>query len=126
LTRLVIVDDHALFREGLATILSAEDDLEVVGQGGSADEAIQLANDTEYGLSSAIFTQDIEKGREYALRIDSGMTHIYDQTINDSPNVAFGGNKASGIGRFGNPWIVDELTVPKWVSAQQTYRKFPF
>lgn len=41
-SRIVIVDDHALFRDGLATILDAEDDLEVIGQGGSADEAIQL------------------------------------------------------------------------------------
>ena len=84
----------------IATIIKADSD----------EEAIQIADDTEYGLSSAIFTQDLEKGREYALRINSGMTHINDQTINDSPNVAFGGNKASGIGRFGNPWIVDELT----------------
>lgn len=45
ITRIVIVDDHALFREGLATILDAEDDLEVVGQGGSAEEAIQLTKD---------------------------------------------------------------------------------
>ena len=42
ITRIVIVDDHALFRDGLATILDAEDDLEVVGQGGSAEDAIQL------------------------------------------------------------------------------------
>lgn len=56
LTRLVIVDDHALFREGLATILSAEDDLEVVGQGGSADEAIQLAKD----LSPDIILLDLD------------------------------------------------------------------
>lgn len=45
ITRIVIVDDHALFRDGLATILDAEDDLEVVGQGGSAEEAIQLTKD---------------------------------------------------------------------------------
>jgi len=92
----------------------------------SDEEAIQLANDTEYGLSSALFTQDLEKDKKYALEIDSGMTHINDQTINDSPIVPFRGNKASGLGRFGNPWIIEEFTVPKWVSAQQTYRKFPF
>ena len=43
--RMVIVDDHALFRDGLATILAAEADFEVVGQGGSADDAIRLARD---------------------------------------------------------------------------------
>lgn len=41
----VIVDDHTLFREGLKTILDAEPDIEVVGMGGSADEAVQLARD---------------------------------------------------------------------------------
>lgn len=56
LTRIVIVDDHALFREGLATILSAEDDLEVVGQGGSADEVIHLAKD----LSPDIILLDLD------------------------------------------------------------------
>lgn len=45
ITRVVIVDDHALFREGLATILDAEEDVEVIGQGGSAEEAIQLTKD---------------------------------------------------------------------------------
>jgi two-component system, NarL family, nitrate/nitrite response regulator NarL len=43
--RVAIIDDHALFREGLATILAAEADFEVVGLGGSADEAIHLAHD---------------------------------------------------------------------------------
>jgi aldehyde dehydrogenase (NAD+) len=49
-----------------------------------------------------------------------------DQTVNDSPIIPFGGNKASGIGRFGNPWIVEEFTITKWVSLQTEYRQFPF
>lgn len=100
----------------VATIIKAQTD----------QEAIDLANDTEYGLSSAIFTSDLARGEEFALQIDSGMTHLNDQTVNDSPNIPFGGNKASGLGRFGNPWIVDEFTVTKWVSIQQDDRKFPF
>ncbi len=68
-----------------------------------------MANDTEYGLSSAVFTSDLEKGEKFALQIDSGMTHVNDQSVNDSPNIAFGGNKASGVGRFGNPWVVENL-----------------
>lgn len=92
----------------------------------SDEEAIELANDTEYGLSSAIFTRDLEKGEQCALMVDSGMTHINDQTVNDSPIIPFGGNKASGLGRFGNPWVVDEFTIPKWVSVQREYRQFPF
>lgn len=100
----------------IALIIKAETD----------EEAIELANDTEHGLSSAIFTSDLERGEELALQIDAGMTHINDQTVNDAPNIPFGGNKASGLGRFGNPWIVDEFTVTKWVSVQTIYRKFPF
>ncbi len=90
------------------------------------EEAIRVASETEYGLSSAIFTSDLAKGEKYALQIESGMTHINDQTINDSPNIPFGGNKASGLGRFGNPWIVEEFTATKWVSIQKENRKYPF
>lgn len=90
------------------------------------EDAIRFASETEYGLSSAIFTKDLEKGHKLALQIDAGMTHVNDQTVNAQANVAFGGNKASGLGRFSNPWIVEEFTVTKWVSVQNQYRDFPF
>ncbi|TSI09298.1 aldehyde dehydrogenase family protein [Lysinibacillus sp. BW-2-10] len=92
----------------------------------SDDHAIELANDTEYGLSSAIFTTDLARGEELALRVEAGMTHINDQTVNDLPNIPFGGVKASGVGRYGNPWIIDEFTETKWVSVQEKERPFPF
>lgn len=100
----------------IATLIKAETD----------DEAIAYANDTEYGLSSAIFTSDLKRGEDLALQIDSGMTHINDQTVNDAANIPFGGNKASGLGRFGNPWVVEEFTVTKWVSIQTVNRQYPF
>ncbi len=100
----------------IATIIKAETD----------EEAIEIANETEYGLSSAIFTSDLARGEELALQIDSGMTHLNDQTVNDSPNIPFGGNKASGLGRFGNPWVVEEFTITKWVSVQTKDRQYPF
>ena len=100
----------------IALIIKAESD----------EEAIAIANDTEHGLSSAIFTSDIEKGEALALQIESGMTHVNDQTVNDAPYIPFGGNKASGLGRFGNPWVVEEFTVTKWVSVQTKFRQFPF
>jgi aldehyde dehydrogenase (NAD+) len=90
------------------------------------EDAIEMANDTEYGLSSAIFTTDLAKGEAFALQIDAGMTHVNDQTVNAQANVAFGGNKASGLGRFSHPWIVEEFTITKWVSTQTKYREFPF
>jgi aldehyde dehydrogenase (NAD+) len=100
----------------IATIIKAETD----------EESIALANDTEYGLSSAIFTSDLKHGENLALQIDSGMTHVNDQTVNDAPNIPFGGNKASGLGRFGNPWVVEEFTITKWVSIQTQDRHYPF
>lgn len=100
----------------IATIIKADSD----------EHAIELANDTPFGLSSAIFTEDLTEGEQIALSIESGMTHINDQTVNDYPTVPFGGAKESGMGRFGNPWIVEEFTMTKWVSIQKEYRKYPF
>lgn len=100
----------------IATIIKAESD----------EEAIAIANETDYGLSSAIFTSNTPYGKQCALQIDSGMTHINDQTVNDAPNIPFGGNKASGLGRFGNPWVVEEFTVTKWISIQTKDRQYPF
>src|SRR5699024_5913200 len=79
----------------IATIIRAKSD----------DEALSFANDTEYGLSSTVFTSDLEKGQRFALQVDAGMTHVNDQTVNNEAHVAFGGNKASGLGRFSHPWI---------------------
>ena len=95
-------------------------------QADSDKEAIAMANDTKGGLSSSIFTSDLKKGEDLALQIDAGMTHINDQTVNDAPNIPFGGNKESGLGRFGNPWVVEEFTTPKWISIQKRERLFPF
>lgn len=85
----------------------------------SDEEALRFANETEYGLSSAIFTSDIEKAKEQALSIEFGMTHINDQTVNDLPNTPFGGMRNSGIGRYGVPFVIDEYTQLKWVSIQE-------
>src|SRR5712691_609843 len=56
----------------------------------TAEEAIEIANDSAYGLSGAIHTQDAERGAELAKRFDSGMVHVNDSTINDDPLIAFG------------------------------------
>jgi aldehyde dehydrogenase (NAD+) len=88
-------------------------------------EALALANDTEYGLSSAVFTRDVERGVEFALSVDAGMTHINDSPVNDDANTAFGGEGASGIGRFGGRWAVEEFTTEHWVSVQRERRRFP-
>ncbi|MDR0839584.1 MAG: aldehyde dehydrogenase family protein, partial [Oscillospiraceae bacterium] len=88
------------------------------------DEAIAIANDTEYGLSGSVFTRDVFHGMQVARRIESGMTHVNDQSINDEPHVMFGGEKSSGIGRFNGEWVLQKFTTEKWVSAQTEDRKF--
>ncbi|WP_026455015.1 aldehyde dehydrogenase family protein [Saccharomonospora iraqiensis] len=87
--------------------------------------ALQLANDTEYGLSSAVYTGDVERGVRFAQQVRAGMTHVNDTTINDDPNTAFGGEKASGLGRFGGDWAIEEFTTDHWISVQYTPRTLP-
>jgi aldehyde dehydrogenase (NAD+) len=89
-------------------------------------EALHVANDTEYGLSSAVFTRDESRGLRFALAIEAGMTHINDATVGDNPNSPFGGEKNSGIGRFGGEWVMQEFTTDHWITSQQTPRQYPF
>jgi aldehyde dehydrogenase (NAD+) len=90
------------------------------------EEAIRVANDTEYGLSSAVFSGNVERGVRVALQVKAGMTHVNDQPVNDLPNCPFGGEKNSGLGRFGGDWIIEEFTTDQWISVQHQPRQFPF
>lgn len=92
----------------------------------SEEEAIRVANDTPYGLSGAVHAGSVEKGVEVAKQIQSGMVHVNDQSVNDEPLVAFGGEKDSGLGRFGGEWSLEEFTTVQWISAQTNPRKYPF
>ena len=89
------------------------------------DDALRIANDTEYGLSSAVLTDDAQRGVRFALSVDAGMTHVNDSPVNDDANTAFGGEKASGIGRFGGHWAIEEFTTDHWITIQETQRPFP-
>jgi len=92
----------------------------------SADEAVELANDTEYGLSAAIFTRDIGKGIELAKRVDTGICHINSPTVQDEAQMPFGGVKASGYGRFGGKAGIAEFTELRWITVQLGPRHYPF
>ncbi|MGA8272688.1 MAG: aldehyde dehydrogenase [Candidatus Sulfotelmatobacter sp.] len=92
----------------------------------SVEEAIHLANDTEYGLSAAVFGRDIARAVEVAKRIDSGMCHINGPTVHDEAQMPFGGVKASGYGRFGGKAAVNEFTELRWITIQTTPRHYPF
>ncbi|WP_209847119.1 aldehyde dehydrogenase family protein [Paenibacillus sediminis] len=92
----------------------------------SEEEAIQAANGTPYGLSGSVFTSSIERGLRVAKQIRTGMIHINDQSVNDEPHIAFGGEKHSGLGRFGGEWSLEEFTTLRWISIQESPRHFPF
>lgn len=90
------------------------------------EHALMLANDSEYGLSSAVFSGDLERGLRFAQRIRAGMAHVNDMPVNDEPNAPFGGEKNSGLGRFNGDWAIEEYTTDQWISVQHQPRKYPF
>ena len=91
------------------------------------DEAVAAANDTEYGLSSGIYTSSPEHGRAVAERLHTGIVHIGDQTVDDDPRMPFGGTGASGNGaRFGGPSNVEEFTFWQWLTERDEPAKYPF
>lgn len=92
----------------------------------SDDEAIRMANDTEFGLSGAVHTKDIARGMRIARRIQTGMVHINDTTIADEPIIPFGGEKQSGIGRLNGHSSIDELTTLQWISVNHGRRTYPY
>ena len=84
----------------------------------SPEEALEKANDSEFGLSAAVFTQDIDKALILAQSIKAGMVHINAPTIADEPHVPFGGVGNSGFGREGTDIDIDTLTEWKWITVQ--------
>jgi acyl-CoA reductase-like NAD-dependent aldehyde dehydrogenase len=97
-------------------ILKAKDDA----------HALQLANDSEYGLSCAVFSRDLDRATRFALQIEAGMAHINDQSVADAAYAPFGGEKNSGIGRFNADWIIDEYTRTQWLTIQHGAATLPF
>ncbi|HEY7800265.1 MAG TPA: aldehyde dehydrogenase [Hyphomonadaceae bacterium] len=90
-----------------------------------ADHAVEIANDTEYGLSSAVFTRDIVKGLEIAKKLQTGIAHINGPTVHDEAQMPFGGSKASGYGRFGGKAGIEEFTELKWITIETKPGHYP-
>jgi acyl-CoA reductase-like NAD-dependent aldehyde dehydrogenase/ABC-type branched-subunit amino acid transport system ATPase component len=90
------------------------------------ERAIEVANDTEYGLSAAVFGRDIARALEVAKRIQSGICHINAPTVHDEAQMPFGGTKASGYGRFGGVAAISEFTELRWITIQTGKHHYPF
>ncbi|MXO61339.1 aldehyde dehydrogenase family protein, partial [Altererythrobacter salegens] len=99
----------------------------VVGIARARDEAhaIELANDTEYGLSAAVFTTDTARGIKVARQIQSGICHVNASTVSDEPQMPFGGMKASGYGRFGGKAGIDAFTELRWITFETEPGHYP-
>ena len=118
----ILVDvtrDMRIFREEtfgpVAPILRASND----------DEAVEIANDSAYGLSSGIMTSNEERGLSIAQRLRTGMAHINDSSVNDEPHVPFGGIGASGLGRHGGKPGIDTFTELRWITLERGGRHYP-
>ncbi|SFR63528.1 aldehyde dehydrogenase family protein [Halogeometricum limi] len=90
------------------------------------DEAVAIANDTEYGLSGSVHAGDLDTAMDIADRMDTGHVHIDDQPINDEAHVPFSGTNASGMGGYNSETILETLTETKWISVQREEREYPF
>ncbi|QGU05296.1 aldehyde dehydrogenase family protein [Corynebacterium comes] len=115
-----VTPDMEIFREEIfgpvVGIIKADDEA----------HALELANDTEFGLASAVYTRDLTRGVRFARGIKAGMTHVNDITVNDEPHVMFGGEKNSGLGRFNGEWAIEEFTTDHWVGVAPGEARFPF
>ena len=89
------------------------------------EEAIRAANDTEYGLSAAVFSRDIQRALAVAKRVESGICHINGPTVHDEGQMPFGGVKASGYGRFGSKAVIAEFTDLRWITIEGP-QHYPF
>jgi benzaldehyde dehydrogenase (NAD) len=87
--------------------------------------AIELANDTEYGLSASVFTKDTARGLRVAKQIKSGMCHINGPTVHDEAQMPFGGVKGSGYGRFGGRAGIDAFTELRWITIETRPGHYP-
>ena len=89
------------------------------------EHAVELANDTQYGLSAAVFTRDIAKGLTIARRIQSGICHVNGPTVHDEAQMPFGGVGASGYGRFGGKQGIDSFTETRWITVETLPGHYP-
>jgi aldehyde dehydrogenase (NAD+) len=115
-----VTPEMAAFRDELFGPVAA------VSRAKDADEALALANNSCYGLSSAVLTNNMQEAMRFAMELEAGMVHLNGPTVHDEGIVPFGGVKDSGSGREGGRWSLEEMTEVKWVTIQMGKRQYPF
>jgi benzaldehyde dehydrogenase (NAD) len=90
------------------------------------ERAVAVANDSEYGLSAAVFGRDVGRALAIAQRVDSGICHVNGPTVQDEAQMPFGGTKGSGYGRFGGRAGIEQFTELRWISVETQPRHYPF
>jgi len=115
-----VTPEMAAFRDELFGPVAA------VSRATDADHALALANNSTYGLSSAVLTNNMQLAMKFAMELEAGMVHLNGPTVHDEGIVPFGGVKDSGSGREGGRWSLEEMTEVKWVTIQMGRRQYPF
>ncbi|MBN7784130.1 MULTISPECIES: aldehyde dehydrogenase [Ponticoccus] len=90
------------------------------------DHAVELANDTAYGLSSSVFGTEMTRAMSVARRIRAGICHINGATVQDEAQMPFGGVGDSGYGRFGGKAGIESFTELRWVTMEDPQQGYPF
>ena len=115
-----VTREHRIFREEtfapVVAVIRAEDD----------QDAVALANDSEYGLTCAVFGRDVGRALEVGKRIDAGMVHINGPTLQSQTQAPFGGMKDSGYGRFSGRSVINEFTEERWFTIDSGKQQYPF
>jgi salicylaldehyde dehydrogenase len=92
----------------------------------STQEAIDVANDSAYGLSSGVFGRDVNRALSVAMELEYGSVHVNGSTVQNEAQAPYGGTKDSGYGRFDGRAVIDEFTELKWVTIEPQVQQYPF
>jgi salicylaldehyde dehydrogenase len=90
------------------------------------EEAVRVANDTDYGLSAGVFGHDVHRALSVALQIDAGCVHVNGATVQNEAQSPYGGTKRSGYGKFDGRAVIDEFTELKWITIEPENQQYPF
>ncbi|GLP96375.1 aldehyde dehydrogenase family protein [Paraferrimonas sedimenticola] len=82
------------------------------------EQAIEMANDSEFGLSSSVLTKNLNWAMQCAQNIDAGAVHVGMHSFQSNALAPIGGSKMSGIGRSGGAYSTEEFTDSKWISIE--------